>query len=499
MSTALQSTRRTTGADPGGDMSLGQMLRRIYAIFYNKKIGLFLIFAMTALSLIGVLFTQVTAEQFADKEVYDSFLDSVRGKYRGWTTPLSFMGVFHMFSSWPFRLVTIALVLSIIGCTTHRLPLLWRNATAPHTHVREGFFDHARTRHSVELSTDPQQALEAARAGLVKRRFRVLTDDRGDGLNLYADRNRWMPLGTALAHAAFVLILLGVLVTNNTGFRDDEFTVPVGMGPKQVGHDTGLSVQAKSFTDSYHNDGSPMDYAAELVLFKDGKQVLEHTARVNSPMKYDGIKFNQAYFGFAAEVDIADAQGKAIVHDAVPLQYSNADETQNYGRVELPAQGLQVYVIAPASGQVDARIGPGQVQVEVYKADSNEPVAQQVVSQGQPAEVGGLKVTFERERQFTGLMVSQDHGAPLVWTGSLLLVLGTICTMFFKHQRVWLRIHPTASGSQVRMASPDKHDTIFERTMKTFVESLGEPANRQSSEPAPGSEQTLTTSGSTHA
>ena len=70
----------------------------------------------------------------------------------------------------------------------------------------------------------------------------------------------------------------------------------VRQGPQAVGHDTNLAVEAKSFTDSYHDDGSPMDYAADVVLWEDGKPVKEHLLKVNSPLKQGRIMFNQSYF-----------------------------------------------------------------------------------------------------------------------------------------------------------------------------------------------------------
>lgn len=463
----------STAVASGGDISPKDLFRRIYRLFHNKRFGLWLIFAMTFLSLVGVLFDQVPAEVRADPGRYREFLEQVHPKFRGWTYPLSMLGVFHMFSSWPFRIVNLLLVLSIIACTTHRLPTLWRNATKPHTHVREGFFDHARTHRTSVVAGDAQQLYAEAKSKLAAKRFRVIEDNRDatEGLNLYADRYRWMPLGTALAHTAFCLILLGVLVTNNTGFHEEEFTVPIGMGPQAVGHGTNLAVEAKSFTDSYHDDGSPMDYAADVVLWEDGKPVKEHLLKVNSPLKQGRIMFNQSYFGFAADMTVKDAAGKEILHTGVPLQYATDDQLQNYGRQALP-DGRMIVVIAPASGQIDAQIGPGQVMVDLYDAD-RKPVDSQVLSQGKPLTMDGLQVTFNRERQFTGLMVSKDNGAPLVWLGSLLLVLGMLSTMFFRHQRLWLRIHPDAAGNTLRIGSPDKHDILFEAEVTRFVESLG--------------------------
>ena len=42
---------------------------------------------------------------------------------------------------------------------------------------------------------------------------------------------------------------------------------------RRSGNGTGLTVEAKSFSDSYYANGSPSDYASELVLYKDGHQV----------------------------------------------------------------------------------------------------------------------------------------------------------------------------------------------------------------------------------
>lgn len=478
------------------------ILARAYRLFWNKRFGLLLILAMTVLALTGALFAQVPAETRGDPQAYSQFLDSIHPKYRGWTTPLSALGLFHVFSSWPWRIVTVLLTLSIIACTTHRLPTLWRNATAPHTHVNEGFFDHARTHQQGQLEISGPEAVQRTEAWLRARRFRVIHDDRADGLNLYADRFRFAPLGTALAHAAFVLILLGVLVTNNTGFHDDEFTLPVGMGPVQVGHGTGLSMEARTFTDSYHADGRPMDYAADVVLYKDGKQVATRTLRVNSPLTYDGVAFHQSYFGFAAEVSVTNSQGRQIDHLAVPLQYQTDDQTQVYGKSDIAGTDLQLFVIAPASGQTDARIGPGQVQVELYQGNSTDPLAQQVITQGRATQVDGLGITFDRERQFTGLQVRKDNGAPLVWTGSLLLVLGMVATMFFRHQRLWIRVHPQGDCSQVRVASPDRHDSIFERKVAELVANLEpvEPVDLVLDEPGTTPQPVLhTTSRSTDA
>jgi cytochrome c biogenesis protein len=101
-----------------------------------------------------------------------------------------------------------------------------------------------------------------------------------------------------MAHVSFVIILLGFFLSATTGFKDTQFTAPVGE-KVAVGHGTGLTLEAKSFTDVYYPDGLPKDYASELVLSKDGVVVQSKTIRVNQPMTQDGVSFYQSFFGAA--------------------------------------------------------------------------------------------------------------------------------------------------------------------------------------------------------
>ncbi len=82
-----------------------------------------------------------------------------------------------------------------------------------------------------------------------------------------------------MAHISLVMILVGALVGGTWGFKNDEFAVPVGLHRPGRATGPGLSVKATSFNDSYYESGAPSDYAADLVVYKDGQQV----ARADGP------------------------------------------------------------------------------------------------------------------------------------------------------------------------------------------------------------------------
>jgi cytochrome c biogenesis protein len=122
------------------------------------------------------------------------------------------------------------------------------------------------------------------------------------------------------------------------------------------------------------------------------------------------------------------------------------------------------------------------MQLEVYPDGAEAPVSTTVVSQGTPATVAGLSMTFVRELPFTGLIVAHDPGAVFVWIGSALMIIGLFLVFFFPHRRVWVSAHATAAGSEIRVASAMRRDSAFESQFHRLV---GDIQRSATSSPAP--------------
>ena len=132
-------------------------------------------------------------------------------------------------------------------------------------------------------------------------------------------------------------------------------------------------------------------------------------------------------------------------------------------------------MIGSASGQTGTGIAPGQMRLEVYPRGQDTPLGTAILDQGDQVEVDGLTITFEREAQFTGILVKKDPGAGVVWLGCALLVIGTCATMFFRHHRIWFRVTETdGGGSLVQFASQDRQDTTFTRRFEELGSSLAD-------------------------
>jgi cytochrome c biogenesis protein len=176
---------------------------------------------------------------------------------------------------------------------------------------------------------------------------------------------------------------------------------------------------------------------------------------------------------------VADKDGKTLVSQGVPLAWRTTAGNRPVGSFTIPGTNYVGWVVGTL-GSDDATIKPGQMQIQLYTADGGQQVAQQVIDQGKVATVADLKVTFERESQFTGLNVARDPGVMLVWLGAFLLFAGFVIRFLLPHKRVWALITPRGKGSVLALASLGSREaalgTEFEGLVNDIRAALQAPA-----------------------
>lgn len=468
--------RPLAGAHPDEAISvapsapLDSILERLWALLTSMRFVLVILLGLAALVLVGTIVVQAPPGVAGDPEALRDWVSQVRPKYGGWTGVLETLQLFTAFTSVWFKILMTALSISLVACSVQRASGLWRTAARPRISVSDHFLEHAPQRETILARYAPDESLGRVREVLSRHRYRAAVEDDG-GLHLYADRNRWAPMGSLVGHLSLLLILAGAIIGTSFGYRDTSFVVAEG-STAAVPVD-GLSLELVSFRDSYYAEtGAPSDYASDVILYKDGRQVARQVVRVNDPLRYDGVSFYQSFFGAAAVLTVKDASGAQVFAGGVPLAWTTNDSSRNVGTFVLPSSGLTVWVVDSA-GTNDPVIKPGQVRVEVYESTGDgQPVATQTLDPGTPATVAGLSFTFERQNAFTGLSVSRDPGAPLVWAGSLLLLGGFTIVFLFPHRRVWARISARRGSSTVSLAAIGRHDSGVGREFTALVTDL---------------------------
>lgn len=433
---------------------------RTWRLFTSVRLALVLILLLAAAVLAGTLLDQAPPSVIADSDSYAVWLERAEGKYGAfWTSVFDFFQLFNVFYSFWFRLLVALLVANIIVCTLNRWKGIWTTTFKTRIRMGDAFFVHSRYHAGEVAQMSVATAGERVRHAFRGARYRVQAEVSEGTVAVFADKNRFSRFGTFLSHLSLVLLLIGAVVGSLFGFRDDDFIIAEGTS-RDVGRGTGLSVYLDHFTDEYDPAGPPKDFRSDVVVYKDGTEVKRGVVRVNSPMKVEGIRFFQSFFGQVAVMEVKNDAGKVIYSDSVPLAWQTRDGDRPVGSFTLPENNLNVYVIGPRTGETDPMVPAGEMRLEIYTQNSGTmAVPSQNLVQGEPQELAGLTFTFVRETRFTGLQVAKDPGTNLVWFSAALMVIGLAMLFYFPSKRIWALCKQRPDGtSDVRIATTAERD-----------------------------------------
>jgi cytochrome c biogenesis protein len=425
-----------------------------WRLLTDVRFAVVLITLLALFGLIGLLVRQFRVTAADDPARYAIELAEIE---RLWstTTPLGLplgpvladvfdrLGLFTVFSTPWFLLLMAVLTLSIICCTLDRTPKLWRSVRDVRVEQPEGFFD-PRLDHRAVLSASGAETGAAVATAFRSSRLRVRRSTSADGstLWLYGDRNQYNKLATLLTHAGLVLFLVGGAVTVAAGF---ETVVFVGEGQsapiRRVGTPGNLMVKVNDFDAPRRADGSFADFATEMTVFRDGAEVASKTIRVNDPLNVDGYVFHQNTFGPAVDLTIRDAAGALAWSGPVILAGQIAERPQGFLTIPGTRVGLVVVLDRAADGGervVLQGVGPSPAE-----GAEGETLFLATVPLGQatdPSISADHEIAVAGIGSWSGLVVKNDPGQPLIWIAFGLLISGLVLTFYFPRRRAWARI-----------------------------------------------------------
>jgi cytochrome c biogenesis protein len=466
-------------ASPSAMDRVDRGLEWLWHFLSSMRVAMLIMLGIAALGVAGSLLMQMPPEALADPQRKALWLDSVRPRYGGWTGIFDTLQLFQVFNSILFRILVAALTISLIACSIHRISGMVRTARNPRVDVGPAFFEHAPQHEAIVVRRTAAETQSVVESVFRARRYRTLAMDDGT-VHIYADRFRLAPFAGLIGHLSLVVILAGAIIGGMYGYRNPQFMIVEGE-TLPVAAEPGVSIQLLDFTDKYDpTTGAPIDYASQVVLYKDGQEVDRHTVRVNDPLRYNGLTFYQAFYGAAATVTVKDKAGNTVLQSGgVPLAFRD-EADRAFGSVPIPGTPYTAEVTA-TSGGADDKIQPGQVKFGIYTSGASDFTDVQVIDQGKPTQVGDLTVTFERETQFTGLNIARDPGVMLIWLGSLLLFGGFLIRFMVPHKRVWGRIESRPNGGAVVAMATLTHKDVtggseFENVVNDIRTALAAPA-----------------------
>src|SRR5260370_11830645 len=188
------------------------------------------------------------------------------------------LGLFDIFSSWPFIITAVLMYTSIGASMFIRVPAAWRRVMDP------------------------------------------------------AQRNRglWAEVASIIFHASFFILLVGVIYGKAAGFvgnaavvEGDSFVEARAnydnMSEGKLASDhAGFEVKVDGFSASYWPTGAPKDFTSRVRIYDGGRLVDAKDIQVNHYVEYRGVTIYRAGYGWAPTLRIEAPDGR-LLDDAATI------------------------------------------------------------------------------------------------------------------------------------------------------------------------------------
>ncbi len=286
---------------------------RGWARLRSMRTALWLLLVVAAASVVGSLLPQ--------KNNSASRVEQFISDHPFWGTLFERLQFFEVFTSWWFLGLVGFLLFVLFLCLLPRSRAHLRTLGSLKVPPRRGSLPPLDHRHSFETDLGVDEALEATRAALRARRWRLSPPN--DANQFVAEKGAWREGGSLLFHWALFLVFLAGAVTVATKFEGyvaivegrrwyeggrvtfDDYSE--GRLASLLNPHKNFYLTLEDFEARYRPDGTPEDFTSEVVLEDPSRGVrMEETIRVNKPLNYRGVKVYQASYGWAAEVRVSE-------------------------------------------------------------------------------------------------------------------------------------------------------------------------------------------------
>ncbi|MEO7118098.1 MAG: cytochrome c biogenesis protein ResB [Candidatus Limnocylindrales bacterium] len=441
--------------------------------------------------LIGSLLPQLPAFSLRDPAAYAAQMAGLHQKFdSGWfglgskmVDVFERLGFFRVFSATWFIGALTLLVISIFVCTLDRTPRLWRGVRRVTVEQPAPFFD-PRLAQRAQFN-DPALAVGGASLApdalakvLRGRRFKIRRATASEGTEswVYGDRNQYFKMATLLTHLGLILFLAGGAVTAAFGFETVVFVGEGQTAPVQpVGTPHNLLVKNIRFEAPTRPDGSFEDFRTDLAVYQDGVQVARKVIRVNDPLDVAGFVFHQNTFGPSADVEVRGRDGLLLWTGPILLDDAVGGFPAGFFTIPGSPDGLLMILRRDDLGTpvlVLNGIGPSG------QDGANAVIFQAIVGLSattDPVDTAGYSITWNRAGAWTGMVIKNDPGAPIIWIAFVCLMFGLILSFYFPRRRVWARYD--GGGLQLAMLADRYVDA--DREFESLLEELSRRAGRR--------------------
>ena len=446
-----------------------QAKNRAWDFFASVKLTVALLLSLAFTSIIGTLIPQNKDFSFYHMEYGEA------------AHLLSAAGIFDMYHSWWFQLLILLMAVNIIVCSADRLSGTWKIVFHKKGQFSKERFRRRPSRVEFQKARSPE-TLKDDFQPLVSKGFDFFkTETVENGFTLLAERRRWGRLGVYVVHLSVLVILTGALTGSFFGF-DGYANIPEGgetdiirMRDSEKTLKLDFKIRCDDFDVRFYKTGAPKEYRSRLSIVENGAVALTKDIIVNDPLNYKGIRMFQSSYG-------------RIPSRHVTLSFAMADSGMVYTQKMRMGETIQV---PEDMGTFTAKsfenafnfkghnIGASYTGIFTPKNGAPAPVTLPVNFPSfdkMRRDKVVISVAGEDKRYYTGLQVTNDPGALIVYVGFIMMIIGFYISFFISHEQIFVEIKEIEKDDQksaVTVAGISSKNTLgIRRKVETLSEKL---------------------------
>lgn len=432
----------------------------IWAFLASVKLALFSFFALAVISIIGTVIPQGKEMAF-----YVEKFGPGTAKF------FQILNVPNMYSSWWFISMLVLFSLNLLVCTIDRFPNIWRLVNLDNLVLEMDRVLKMPKRQVFNSKLPAAELLREMEVALPGLPWKFASAERDGGRLFAAQKGHWTRLGVIMVHVSILVIFAGAIIGAAFGYKAFVM-IPESKTAKQVyAYDANrtaipldFSLRCDRFSLELYDTGAPKEFLSDLVVLKDGQEVLKKSIVVNDPLQYGGLTFYQSSYepyddGVVVEIENSASKAKKKFIVSFGEQTVWPEERLTFGVVNRMGSRM----VALARGQIWLKMGEA------------DPV-QFWVNSGQSALIErptGNYVLTLRPLYATGLQVTKDPGVWYVYVGCGMMLVGLYIAFFLSHRKVWLYVTGSGTGSSLQVVgSSNKNKLGFDNDFAALVDRL---------------------------
>ncbi len=356
-----------------------------------------------AIVLILMIFAFAGASLPQQDRVNPDDLDQWQNDHTAITAIAKPLGLFHVFTSWPFMITLLALGVNTLTCTLIRF-------------IKDGGFSCLKGPNGMQ------------KAGFLLLHLSLITLMAGGFTS------------TALKLNGFI-----VLTEGQTFIEDHSSYIRIVEGPLRKKVHQNFALKMNEVKTKYENGIHLTDVTSILDVFEKHNKITQANIKINHPFTYKSLAFTHKDMGFSPKIEIREKKsGKVLLHSFVMLSTFTKDDATEY-RDFLPLSFLKNRTIVTV--YPDHEMKDGQpiktseeptnplIRIEV-EGDDGKIISKEYITLGKRAAVGEYIFKFTDLRRWVEFQVVEDPGY-LIACASLWLGLVALLMRYIPDLQKW--------------------------------------------------------------